>query len=63
MAKVLTNDTGHTHLRSDDKLALCGASTGPDVIDADLTCTLCARIALLAIETSTKAERREWRKL
>lgn len=64
MAKVIKAiDTDVTHLRGKSD-SLCGEPTGTDiVIDSSLTCTECARIALQAIELTTKVERREWRKL
>ena len=64
MAKVIKAiDNGITHLRGKND-SLCGELTGTDqVIDSPLTCKECARIALQAIELTTKTERREWRKL
>jgi len=65
MAKVLENIEGEiTHLRGEDGKALCGEEDVVDTAeDGVLTCPECAAIALHAIELSTKAERREWRKL
>ncbi len=65
MAKVFTDSEGVTHLRSSDTLPLCEATIGlsAGVTDAVLTCPECAKIALLAVELVTKAEKREWRKL
>jgi len=65
MAKVLTDDGGTTHLRADKiGTALCGNPiSNKGVTDGELTCPICAQIALLAVELVTKAEKREWRKL
>ena len=65
MAKVMRDsDKGNiTHLRKADGVSLCGAFTRGDVIDDCLTCPACAAIALIALETSTKAERKVWRTL
>ncbi len=64
MAKVLKNNDGVTHLRGDcDTLCGTALSTINNDVDGTLTCPDCAAIALRAIETSTKAERKEWRKL
>lgn len=64
MAKVFKDGDGMTHLQGDDASTLCGIyATAKDFTDGTLTCPDCATIALKAIETSTKAERREWRKL
>lgn len=64
MAKVLTDETGVTHLRGHN-LALCGVHVRAPagVTDGTLTCPECAKIALRAVELVTKAEKREWRKL
>ncbi len=64
MAKVLKSvDDTVTHLRGATG-TLCGAMTPTnDVTDGVLTCPECAKIALLAVELVTKAEKREWRKL
>ncbi len=62
MAKVLTDEAGVTHLRGHN-LALCGEHVGGAVTDGVLTCPDCAKIALLAVELVTKAEKREWRQL
>ena len=66
MAKVIRDETSMTHLRG--KLVtqtLCGVIVGTNykIASADLECKECAQIALTAIELSTKAERRDWRKL
>lgn len=69
MAKVLTDETGITHLRGAGGLSLCGIprsgtpSVGAAVTDGTLTCPACAKIALDAVELVTKVEKREWRKL
>ena len=64
MAKVLTDPDGVTHLRGKDGGTLCGEpATNTEVADGVLGCPECAKIALAAIELSTKSERREWRKL
>jgi len=62
MAKVLTDEAGMTHLRGHN-LALCGEHTVGVVTDGVLTCPECAKIALLAVELVTKAEKRLWREL
>ncbi|MEE8598394.1 MAG: hypothetical protein V3S69_02580 [Dehalococcoidales bacterium] len=65
MAKVLTDETGITHLRGATDF-LCDSSESPanaNVTDGVLTCPECAKIALNAVELVTKAEKREWRKL
>lgn len=63
MAKLLTDNRGVTHLRSSLAFSLCGASVEPELTEGTLTCPVCAKQVLIAIELSTKAERREWRKL
>jgi phosphoribosylformylglycinamidine (FGAM) synthase-like amidotransferase family enzyme len=65
MAKVMRDsDKGNvTHLRKAEGVSLCGAFTRGDVLDGCLTCPTCAAIALTAIETSTKGERKVWRSL
>ena len=62
MAKVLTDLAGVTHLRGADG-TLCGDNEPMALTDGTLTCPECAKIALLAVELVTKAEKREWRKL
>lgn len=62
MAKILTTPDGVTHLRGKTGTTLCGEYSNAPT-DGALTCPECAAIALQAIELSTKAERREWRKL
>lgn len=65
MAKVLTDETGITHLRGDTD-TLCDSQeslANSSVTEGVLTCPECARIALQAVELVTKAEKREWRKL
>ena len=65
MAKVLTDETGITHLRGatdtlcDSQESLANSS----VTDGVLTCPDCAKIALDAVELVTKAEKRLWRQL
>lgn len=65
MAKVARDSDrpGVTHLTKSDGVSLCGAFIKGDTESADLTCPKCAAIALCAIETSTKAERKLWRNL
>jgi len=63
MAKVITDKEGMTHLRGHGDQSLCREMTGTVVTEGVLTCPDCARTAMRAIELSTKAERREWRKL
>jgi hypothetical protein len=65
MAKILTDSEGVTHLRGEPIGALCGAVIPENSTSTDgtLTCPECAKIALTAIELSTKAERRLWREL
>jgi len=63
MAKIMIDDQGMTHLRGHGEQSLCREMVGERVSDGVLTCPDCARTALKAIELSTKAERREWRKL
>lgn len=65
MAKVLETGDGLTHLRSDQEdKALCGTYIlDTHVTDNMLTCEHCANAALLAIEGTTKKERKEWREL
>lgn len=66
MAKVIKRaDDGITHLRGvSASSALCGAVVSDSTVTDDvMCCPECARIALQAIEMSTKAERRDWRKL
>lgn len=64
MTIVMTDDKGVTHLRGHGAQSLCrefvSAEPGHGGV---LTCPDCARTAMRAIELSTKAERREWRKL
>ncbi len=62
MAKVLTLDDV-THLRGEAERTLCGKPSGASVTDGVLTCPDCAKIALLAVELVTKAEKRLWREL
>ncbi len=65
MAKTLTGVDGTTHLKHLNGGTLCGDAKRLDSDEAEgiLRCSECAKIALYAIELSTKAERREWRKL
>jgi hypothetical protein len=65
MAKVLTDEGGTTHLRADAKgTTLCGDTvSNKGAAGGELTCPICAQIALLAMDLVTKAEKREWRKL
>lgn len=64
MAQV-TEIEGVTHLSGDDLTTLCGefSANMNHRIEAPLTCPKCASMALNAIHLSTKAERKEWRKL
>lgn len=65
MARVLTDEVGTTHLRGATDF-LCDSQESPandSVTEGDLTCSVCAEIALTAIELTTKAERRDWRKI
>ena len=64
MAKLLTGVDGVEHLRGAVG-TLCGAMTAENITahDGTLTCPVCAKIALDAVELVTKAEKREWRKL
>ena len=63
MAEVLVDDDMITHLKG--KVGtLCGAVVFSDAVTSGvLTFKGCANLALEAIATTTKAERREWRKL
>lgn len=65
MAKVLTDEGGTTHLRANNTgTTLCGDTvSNNNVSDGELTCPICAQTALLAIELSTKKERKLWREL
>ena len=64
MAKVITDPDGVTHLRGTLGHALCGEEANTaQVADGVLACPECAKIALAAIELSTKSERRLWRQL
>ncbi len=65
MAKVLTTPDGITHLRGvGNRVTLCGKAVDKEgAVDGTLTCPECAKIALLAVELVTKAEKREWRQL
>lgn len=64
MAKVLTDPSGMTHLKGKDGGTLCGeAANNAEVADGVLTCPACAKLALAAIELTTKQERRGWREL
>lgn len=67
MAQVIKDDEGVNHLRGNasDVETLCGATSEKlsPVTEGTLTCPQCAQIALNAIQLSTKAERKEWRKL
>ena len=64
MAKVLKDDDMVTHLRGPKSGTLCGAVVfSDDVEDKPMTCIDCGNAALKAIELTTKAERREWRRL
>ena len=64
MATVMVSPNDEfTHLRG-DSISLCGEQINGVVIEqGDLTCPSCAKIALTAIELSTKKERKEWRNL
>ena len=63
MAKVV-EAIGMNHLRGPADSTLCGHTvTQDEVMDGKLECAKCAALALNAIETSTKGERREWRQL
>ena len=64
MAKV-TDIEGLTHLNGDKLTSLCGefSADADKRVDGELTCPTCARMALTAIELSTKTERKLWRKL
>lgn len=66
MAKVINSVAdGLAHLHTLGNRVLCDPDRvcTTSVVDGVLTCPTCAAIALAAIELSTKAERREWRKL
>ncbi len=65
LAKLYTDEGGTTHLRADAVgTTLCGDTvSNKGVSDGELTCPICAKVALLAVELVTKAEKREWRKL
>lgn len=64
MAKVLKDDDMVTHLRGPNAGTLCGTVVfSDDVENKSMTCKDCGAAALKAIELTTKAERREWRKL
>lgn len=62
MVKVIVDEDGITHLRGNEGFGLCITQAIGEA-DGVLACGYCAKIALKAIEASTKAERREWRKL
>ena len=63
MAHTLCDDDCVTHLRGTTG-TLCGVVVFSDEVrDAVMTCKACATLVLNAIELTTKAERREWRKL
>jgi hypothetical protein len=63
MAKVV-EAIGMNHLRGPADMTLCGHTvTQDEVMDGELECPQCAALALKAIETSTKSERRDWRRL
>lgn len=66
MAKVIHSSATDTyHLHNGEGRVLCDPDREctSSLVDGTLTCSSCAKIALAAIELSTKAERREWRKL
>lgn len=64
MAKILQDDDMIGHLRGPKTGTLCGAVVFSDATqDGDMTCQDCANIIFEAIELTTKAERREWRRL
>jgi hypothetical protein len=64
MAKILVDDDMIGHLRGPKTGTLCGAVVFSDEAkDGTMTCKACGDAALKAIELSTKAERREWRRL
>jgi len=65
MAKVLTDEGGTTHLRADKiGTTLCGDTVSSNAVtDGELTCPICAAVALIAVESVTKAEKRESRQL
>jgi len=66
MAKLITRaDDDITHLRgATPTTTLCGETvSNTGVLDGELTCPECARIALQAVELVTKSEKRDWRKL
>ena len=66
MAKVINSTAdGLVHLHNHENRVLCDPDrecTAP-VVDGVLTCPECAKIALAAIELSTKRERKLWREL
>lgn len=65
MAKVARDSDrpGVTHLTKSVGVSLCGAFIKGDTESGTLVCPKCAAMALCAIETSTKAERKGWRSL
>ena len=65
MAQVTETHAGETHLSGEADTTLCGefSAMADKRIEAPLTCAKCADMALRAIHLSTKAERKEWRKL
>ena len=65
MAKIIKSDSSEfTHLRGVHNITLCGTITANRTEEeGELTCPQCAKIALHAIELSTKTERKEWREL
>ena len=64
MAKIITDPEGVSHLRGKGIESLCGEPCNTDkVTDGVMTCCTCGQIALNAIHLTTKAERKEWRKL
>ena len=63
MTKVLKDCDDITHLRGADS-ALCGIEIEDSAVyNGELMCPACAKIAFQIIDLSTKAERREWRRL
>lgn len=66
MAKLIKRaDDDVTHLRGKAACeGLCGVTVSDNTVhDGVLTCPECAKIALQAVELSTKSERRLWRQL